>query len=147
MWEKFLSVYCASYKIEIGLKLGVFLVGSSFSAARFLVPTRSFRNGSVFACSTSRSSAADFVKWVETELFRSCPKRQRIVARHHLDWFLVTSPDVAMEHVRTNFQIFFLVVIYSTWSFILHVSCHYSSLLTASSWVIDWTLVLDKVDI
>ena len=39
----------------------------------FLLYSRPFQYGSVFACSTASSSAAIGVKWVNTELFRNSP--------------------------------------------------------------------------
>ena len=60
---------------EISSVPGAFLS----SIALFLVPTKPFRNGSVFACSTGCSSAAKSMNWVGAELCRNWPKRHSII--------------------------------------------------------------------
>ena len=72
----------------------------------FLVLNNAFRNGSVVACSTACSIAAEWMKWVNTEVFRNWPKRRT----HHRSTttgmtYSVASPDFCGRNTYgTNIQ-------------------------------------------
>ena len=89
-----------------GKELGLFFI----STAVFLVSTKPFRNCSVIACSTtSSSSAAEWMKGVNTKLFRSRLKGQSIVAQQsewNIDWRHQTGRDVTRTEQIFSFEVF-----------------------------------------